>query len=297
MDSEIQEIVEFDTTGYKETLIHVEILRNANKCPPNSPWTYIETKPNQFTCRYCHKSFNKQYVLKRHIATHTGEKAFKCTACPMAFIQKSDLMRHVTIHSDERPFKCEIAGCDKSFRTMKNLRNHIVNSQHLIKEYRCDVCGEINKTKPDFEKHLRMHKYLQLQEKRKQFVHKLGEHRNLSYDRSIADKFLRNPSVQFVKIYHRTERKADTPKVVNKPAKEKVDVDEEVAYEFVDENEFLSKEQEILHLQENSEETDKSIDFEISFELKEEPAEEPSCVIETGDYRFETDWIKKEDES
>ncbi|KIO31555.1 hypothetical protein M407DRAFT_67804, partial [Tulasnella calospora MUT 4182] len=50
--------------------------------------------PRPHVCPLCQLAFARAHDLKRHGATHTGEKKFKCNACGKAYGRKDALKRH-----------------------------------------------------------------------------------------------------------------------------------------------------------------------------------------------------------
>ncbi|KAG0729204.1 Zinc finger protein 341 [Chionoecetes opilio] len=49
-------------------------------------------------CNYCNKEFSKNFDLRQHIRSHTGEKPFQCIVCGRAFTQKSNVKKHMATH-------------------------------------------------------------------------------------------------------------------------------------------------------------------------------------------------------
>ena len=95
--------------------------------------------PNPFMCTECGKQCSRQYDLKVHARTHTGERPYKCKFCNRGFAISRNLVAHLRIHTGERPYKCET--CNKSFTQQSALRTH--SRIHTgEKPYHCKACGK-----------------------------------------------------------------------------------------------------------------------------------------------------------
>lgn len=346
---------EDESTGYTEILHRVEIVENNNfiSVPVRTPksTTWLEKgRRNELICRYCGKLFANKFVLKRHVAIHTGERAFPCHLCKKSFIQKTDLQRHVATHSDARPFVCAVEDCERAHKTKKNLTGHIFRA-HLRyvgttregqKKYRCRLCGKMLEHSSLFSKHMKFQCDRSLEP--------VQENPNLIQHRLPSGQLIRQPKI-IVNQSHQLKTKVlyvdltqerPTPqsssmhRSVNpqpnhqhrnaiyqqsaktsygnfhdrnelKETQSMHQVQEKentkIAYEFVDEDEFLpdmNDPYELIdyHKQMNtvckkSDFSDSESDFEVKWE-QEEVELEPSSMIEMSDFRFETDWIKEE---
>jgi len=61
--------------------------------------------------------------IKRHLLTHTGEKAYKCTENHYKSSQSSSLQTHMKTHTSEKPFSC--TECDYKSSQSSNLNTHM----------------------------------------------------------------------------------------------------------------------------------------------------------------------------
>jgi len=92
-----------------------------------------------YECDVCEKTFSRQWDLKIHRRTHTGERPYACTYCDETFISNSHRKRHEIMHTkDSKPFKCD--KCIRSFHSRTELAEHDF-SHTGISKHCCDQCG------------------------------------------------------------------------------------------------------------------------------------------------------------
>uniref|UniRef100_A0A182IZG6 C2H2-type domain-containing protein n=1 Tax=Anopheles atroparvus TaxID=41427 RepID=A0A182IZG6_ANOAO len=139
--------------------------------------------------RCCDKQYFRRYLLLDHILAHRG--TIRCEICQKSYKSRRSLALHmVKMHSPEehRPFKCD--KCHVSFPKQYLLRAHellhiqkqcricqkvLSNNQslkvHIAKihgddgNHICATCGELFRTKPAMERHIKAHLGLELVER------------------------------------------------------------------------------------------------------------------------------------
>ena len=92
-----------------------------------------------FTCPVCDKSFGQKSTLNLHVKIHSGIKDHECKQCGKSFYNKGDLTSHQKIHG-KKLFSCDLEGCEKSFHTGRQLREHR-HTHTGVKPYKCEYCN------------------------------------------------------------------------------------------------------------------------------------------------------------
>ncbi|XP_078469246.1 uncharacterized protein LOC144731840 isoform X1 [Lampetra planeri] len=99
----------------------------------------VEKEVRLQVCGVCWKEFPRLSCLKRHLTSHTGEKAFPCSACGKNFSSTSSLNRHRKTHEEVKPFVCTV--CERQFSHLDYLRSH-QRTHTKEKPYACSKCGK-----------------------------------------------------------------------------------------------------------------------------------------------------------
>ncbi|XP_068211658.1 myoneurin-like [Palaemon carinicauda] len=92
--------------------------------------------------------------MKKHLLSHTGEKAYKCLKCPASFTRKYALHRHVQKHVDIEEFSCTY--CHAKFPSKAFLTIHM-ETHDKSKPYVCTLCHASFSRKDKLTVHIRNH--------------------------------------------------------------------------------------------------------------------------------------------
>lgn len=116
------------------------------------------TKPKNFVCDKCEKSFHDNGHLQEHMKFH-GVREFDCQDCGKSYFTKSGLNRHVSaIHKLEKNHKCSL--CDKRFGRNWDLKVHMIQhgrNENVKAHVVCDICNKIFSCQSKFKQHLKVH--------------------------------------------------------------------------------------------------------------------------------------------
>ena len=112
------------------------------------------TGERPYKCTFCPKKFTKKCDCDQHMRTHTGDEPYQCKFCLKKFKKKSDCDRHIRSHTGEKPYSCPF--CPLKFTRKDNCESHIQNHTGE-KPYGCTFCPKKFATKQRCYQHIRTH--------------------------------------------------------------------------------------------------------------------------------------------
>lgn len=106
-------------------------------------------RKGHYQCSVCQKEFNKNFDLRIHMATHTGDKPLKCKICGTGFALKNRLNSHMKTH---KIYECTVDRCEFQADKWSLLRKHMIS--HKVK---CDHCSASFATETSLKNHMLKH--------------------------------------------------------------------------------------------------------------------------------------------
>lgn len=121
----------------------------------------VHENPRSFKCEICEKGFYDKGNFKKHQKTHdkNRQKAYKCDRCSYSSDNKAHYKLHENYHErwdakvGKNPVKC--TKCPIMLKDKKHLSYHMLYV-HPVNLFQCDLCAMFSKTKPNFEKHMKI---------------------------------------------------------------------------------------------------------------------------------------------
>jgi uncharacterized Zn-finger protein len=112
-------------------------------------------------CRYCTQSFHSEFLLKRHLKTHSIEEEEETVICCNQHFTMSDYKNHKRIIHAENTVACK--SCGKVLKNQKTYRIHL--KSHLVatdRKFKCDEknCNKAFNMKIHLDNHQRIHSNL-----------------------------------------------------------------------------------------------------------------------------------------
>ena len=123
--------------------------------PPCCQCQFRSSGERPFLCGECGKSFLQKAHLKAHVCRAKAErrKYHPCPDCGAEYANLGDLRVHRRHHTGETPFRCGV--CDRGFRAMRLLRNHLRRQHTDERPFNCANCHRTFATSDALNVHFR----------------------------------------------------------------------------------------------------------------------------------------------
>lgn len=108
------------------------------------------SQTDTFSCHLCDFETKQEFLLRRHLKRHMGEKNHVCQECGRAFGSLDSLKNHMLVHTDERPWGCQY--CSRTYKSKQKLRQH--QRIHEGFRYECPVCTNTFVTNQALRQHV-----------------------------------------------------------------------------------------------------------------------------------------------
>uniref|UniRef100_A0A4W3HPG4 Zinc finger protein 236 n=1 Tax=Callorhinchus milii TaxID=7868 RepID=A0A4W3HPG4_CALMI len=134
--------------------------KNNNKLlNADNPNGFLELQDSQYRgthkCNVCFQTFPKYNQLQRHLREHDeNDKPYRCDQCPTSFNMEFNLILHKATHDGDDP-TCPV--CSKKFSRVASLKAHIMlheKEENLI----CTECGDEFTLQSQLSRHLEEHR-------------------------------------------------------------------------------------------------------------------------------------------
>ncbi|XP_052746344.1 zinc finger protein 14 homolog [Bicyclus anynana] len=118
----------------------------------------IHTSPQPTEqCPVCGKMVRREGA-RAHARTHAARVSHECIACDKRFVSRDSFEKHLKYasrHAVADVHKCKCTMCEKAFRTMRELNDH-VNYNHMGKtQHKCPICHKALATRRCVTRHVR----------------------------------------------------------------------------------------------------------------------------------------------
>ncbi|KAF5298636.1 hypothetical protein FQR65_LT09732 [Abscondita terminalis] len=159
----------------------------------------VHTKIKDHVCETCGKRFSSQTSMRVHMKSHSDKRLYPCKLCNYAGRTASAIYVHMSTHANDT---CVCEFCSKTFKSTRNLNDHLRRSHtkekkhqctcHTgVRPYRCTFCEKSFIRSDGLKEHTATHGQRVLQECkncRKKFTSKRGLTRHSCMPGDIKDE-------------------------------------------------------------------------------------------------------------
>lgn len=114
----------------------------------------VHTNRKDHVCETCGKRFSSHSSMRVHSKSHSEDRSYPCKLCNYAGRTASALYIHMSTHANETCV-CEV--CSKTFKSARNLNDHLRRVHTKEKKHECIYCKKKFVHKYMLSVHLRSH--------------------------------------------------------------------------------------------------------------------------------------------
>ncbi|KAF2902112.1 hypothetical protein ILUMI_04075 [Ignelater luminosus] len=114
----------------------------------------VHTDIKDHICETCGKRFSSQTAMRVHMRSHSDERLYPCKLCNYAGRTASAIYVHMSTHANDLCV-CEV--CSKTFKSNRNLNDHLRRVHSKIKKHHCTYCDKKFVDKYMLRVHIRCH--------------------------------------------------------------------------------------------------------------------------------------------
>lgn len=113
-------------------------------------------KPKHVRCTNCNKKFPNEFVMKKHLGSHTCVVTVKCRICYAKFKSVERLLEHKESNCNtERVFACDV--CGKSYALKQHLEKHQNPVCRSFTSKHCEICNQKFDSRISLKTHMLVH--------------------------------------------------------------------------------------------------------------------------------------------
>ncbi|KAF5277820.1 hypothetical protein FQA39_LY18429 [Lamprigera yunnana] len=114
----------------------------------------VHTAIKDHICEICGKRFSSQTAMRVHMKSHSDERMYPCKLCTYAGRTASAIYVHMSTHANDL---CVCEFCSKTFKSTRNLNDHLRRVHSKEKKYQCSYCDKKFVDKYVLRIHVRCH--------------------------------------------------------------------------------------------------------------------------------------------
>ena len=109
----------------------------------------------RFPCTECNKTYINKKGLRIHVENvHLKLKKYQCDQCPSVFASRQGFKYHMESEHENTDYPC--TKCDRIFKTIHCLKNHVLRHHEKRLDFKCEHCGKDYPTLTEVNRHVKV---------------------------------------------------------------------------------------------------------------------------------------------